>query len=161
MHAPSLQLCPTLCNPIGWSLPGSSVHEDSPVKNSGVGCQKISRGSSWPSDWTSFSYDFCTGRGDLYNEHHLEVLAPVSTSLKWNWQQQLYVVANGFDNIFKWWIWKYFVNCKSVSHKFKVTLMQRTVTIQQTHILTSVFSPEIQLLHFYIYYTYTNILYIF
>ena len=112
-------------------------------------------------DWTSFSYDFCTGRGDLYNEHHLEVLAPVSTSLKWNWQQQLYVVANGFYNIFKWWIWKYFVNCKSVSHTFKVTLMQRTVTIQQTHILTSVFSPEIQLLHFYIYYTYTNILYIF
>ena len=161
MHAPSLQLCPTLCNPIGWSLPVSSVHEDSPVKNSGVGCQKISRGSSWPRDWTSFSHDFCTGRGDLYNEHHLEVLAPVSTSLKWNWQQQLYVVANGFYNIFKWWIWKYFVNCKSVSHTFKVTLMQRTVTIQQTHILTSVFSPEIQLLHFYIYYTYTNILYIF
>ena len=90
-----------------------------------------------------------------------EVLAPVYTSLKWNWQQQLYVLANGFDTIFKWWIWKYFVNCKSVSHKFKVTLMQRTVTIQQTHILMSVFSPETQLLHFYIYYTYTNILYIF
>ena len=62
-----------------------------------------------------------------------EVLAPGYTSLKRNWQQQLYVIANGFDNIFKWWIWKYFVNCKSVSHKFKVTLMQRTVTIQHTY----------------------------
>ena len=67
VHAQSLQLCPALCNPVAWSLPGSSVHEDSPVKNSGVGCQKISRVSSWPRDWTCVSYDFCTGRWDLYN----------------------------------------------------------------------------------------------
>ena len=26
MHIKSLQLCPTLCNPINCSLPGSSVH---------------------------------------------------------------------------------------------------------------------------------------
>ena len=26
VHAKSLQLCPTLCNPIDCSLPGSSVH---------------------------------------------------------------------------------------------------------------------------------------
>ena len=26
MHANSLQLCPTLCNPMDCSLPGSSVH---------------------------------------------------------------------------------------------------------------------------------------
>ena len=26
------QLCPTLCDPRDYSLPGSSVHEDSPVK---------------------------------------------------------------------------------------------------------------------------------
>ena len=33
----SFQLCPTLCNPLDYSLPGSSVHRDSPVKNTGVG----------------------------------------------------------------------------------------------------------------------------
>ena len=55
----------------------------------------------------------------------------------------------------------HFVNCKNVSHKFKVTFMQRTATIQLIHISMSMFSPEIQLLHFYTYYIYTNILYIF
>ena len=34
----SLQLCPTLCDPMNYSLPGSSVHGDSPGKNIKVGC---------------------------------------------------------------------------------------------------------------------------
>ena len=33
--------CPTLCNPIDCSLPGSSVHGDSPGKNTGMGCHAI------------------------------------------------------------------------------------------------------------------------
>ena len=32
------QSCPTLCDPLEHSLPGSSVHGDSPGKNTGVGC---------------------------------------------------------------------------------------------------------------------------
>ena len=36
--AKSLQSCPTLCDPMDCSPPGSSVHEDSPGKNTGVGC---------------------------------------------------------------------------------------------------------------------------
>ena len=32
------QSCPTLCNPMDCSLPGSSVHEIFPGKNTGVGC---------------------------------------------------------------------------------------------------------------------------
>ena len=32
------QSCPTLCNPMDHSPPGSSVHRDSPGKNTGVGC---------------------------------------------------------------------------------------------------------------------------
>ena len=38
MHAKSLQLCPTLYVLMDCSLPGSSVHGDSPGKNTGVGC---------------------------------------------------------------------------------------------------------------------------
>ena len=34
-----IQLCPTPCDPMDCSLPGFSVHGDSPGKNSGVGCQ--------------------------------------------------------------------------------------------------------------------------
>ena len=32
------QLCPTLCDPMDYSPPGSSVHWDFPDKNTGVGC---------------------------------------------------------------------------------------------------------------------------
>ena len=35
------QFCPTLCNPIDSSLPGSSVHENSPGKNTGVDCHPL------------------------------------------------------------------------------------------------------------------------
>ena len=37
-------LCPTLCNPMGWGLPSSSVHGDSPGKNTGVGCHALLQG---------------------------------------------------------------------------------------------------------------------
>ena len=36
--AKSLQSCPTLCDPIDGSPPGSPRPRDSPGKNTGVGC---------------------------------------------------------------------------------------------------------------------------
>ena len=38
------QSCPTLCNPMDGSPPGSSVHGDSPGKNIGVGCHALLQG---------------------------------------------------------------------------------------------------------------------
>ena len=38
------QSCLTLCNPMDCSLPGSSVHGDSPGKNTGVGCHALLQG---------------------------------------------------------------------------------------------------------------------
>ena len=38
------QSCPTLCDPIGCSLPGPSVHGYSPGKNTGVGCHFLLQG---------------------------------------------------------------------------------------------------------------------
>ena len=35
------QSCLTLCNPIDCSLPGFSVHGDSPGKTTGVGCHAL------------------------------------------------------------------------------------------------------------------------
>ena len=40
------QPCSTLCGPMDCSPPGTSVHRDSPGKNTGVGCHASSRGSS-------------------------------------------------------------------------------------------------------------------
>ena len=39
-----VQLCLTLCDPRDYSLPGSSVHGDSPGKNTGVGCHALLQG---------------------------------------------------------------------------------------------------------------------
>ena len=36
--------CPSLCNPMDCSPPGSSVHGDSPGKNTGVGCYALLQG---------------------------------------------------------------------------------------------------------------------
>ena len=42
--AKSLQLCPTLSNPMDCSLPVSSIHRYSPGKNTGVGCHALLQG---------------------------------------------------------------------------------------------------------------------
>ena len=39
-----IQLCPTLCDPVDYRLPGSSVYGDSPGKNTGVGCHVLLQG---------------------------------------------------------------------------------------------------------------------
>ena len=44
LHAKSLHSCLTLCNPMDCSLPGSSVHGDSPGMNTGVGCHALFQG---------------------------------------------------------------------------------------------------------------------
>ena len=43
--AKSLESCPTLCNPMDYSLPGPSVHGDSPGKNTRVGCNALLQGT--------------------------------------------------------------------------------------------------------------------
>ena len=42
--AKSLRSHPTLCDHIDYSPPGSSVHEDSPGENTGVGCHALLQG---------------------------------------------------------------------------------------------------------------------
>ena len=41
LHAKSLQSCSTVRDPVDCSLPGSSVHGDSPGKNAGGGCHAL------------------------------------------------------------------------------------------------------------------------
>ena len=57
------QLCPTLCDPMDCSLPGSSVHGISLARIQEQVAISFSRGSSWPRDWTHVS---CIGRKILY-----------------------------------------------------------------------------------------------
>ena len=50
-----LQSCPTLCNPMNCSLPGSSVHEILQARILEWAAVSFSRGSSQPRDWTLVS----------------------------------------------------------------------------------------------------------
>ena len=68
VHALSLQLCPTLCDPMDWSPPGSSVHVIFQARILEWVAMPSSRRSSWFRNWTHVSMSlklagrFCTTR---------------------------------------------------------------------------------------------------
>ena len=49
------QSCPTLCDPVDCSLPGSSVREILQARILEWVAIPFSKGSSWPRDWTRVS----------------------------------------------------------------------------------------------------------
>ena len=61
------QLCLTLCDPVDYSPPGSSVHEDSPRKNTGVGCHALLQGI-FPTQGSNLGLPHC--RQILYHLSH-------------------------------------------------------------------------------------------
>ena len=65
-EAKSLQSCPTLCSPLGCSLPGSSVHGILQARILEWVAMPSSRGSSRPRDRTRVSCSSYTGRRVLY-----------------------------------------------------------------------------------------------
>ena len=62
-----LQSCPTLCDPMDCSLPGSPVHGILQARILEWVAMSSSSGSSWPVDWTCVSYVSCIGRRVLYH----------------------------------------------------------------------------------------------
>ena len=78
------QSCPTLCNPLDCSLPGSSVHGISQTRIVEWIVISFSRGSFWPRDWTSVS---CIGR---------RILNQWAT---WEAQIHSYIIPCQFTNI--------------------------------------------------------------
>ena len=61
------QSCPTLCNPMDCSPPGSSVHGDSPSKNTGVGFHALLQGI-FPTQGSNPGLSHC--RWILYHLSH-------------------------------------------------------------------------------------------
>ena len=64
-HAKSPQLCPTLCDPMDCSPPGSSVHGILQARILEWVAIPFSRGSSQARDQTCVSYVSCIGRQAL------------------------------------------------------------------------------------------------
>ena len=71
MHAKTLQSCPTLCDPMECSLPGSSVRGILQARILEWVTISFSRGTSQPRDQTHVSRVSCTGRWVLYHYSHL------------------------------------------------------------------------------------------
>ena len=63
--AQSLQSCPTLCNTLDCSPPGSSVHGIFPARTLEWVAMPSSKGSSQPRDRTHDSYVSCIGKQTL------------------------------------------------------------------------------------------------
>ena len=59
LHAKSLQLCPTLCNPMDFSSLGFSVCGFLQARIRGMGCHASFREPSWLRDWTQISCVSC------------------------------------------------------------------------------------------------------
>ena len=75
------QSCPTLCDSMDCSPPGSSVHRSSPGKNTGAGCHFLLQGIFLPRDWTRLSCISCIGRRILYHWQHQTVSINLYVSL--------------------------------------------------------------------------------
>ena len=71
VHAKSLQSCPTLCNPMDWGPPGSTVLGILQARVLEWIAIPSSRGSSRPRDRTRISHISCIGKQILYHWHHL------------------------------------------------------------------------------------------
>ena len=70
-HAKSHQLCLTLCDPMDYRMPGSSVHGILQARVLQWFGMPSSSGSFWPRDWTLISYVSRIGGQVLYHKHYL------------------------------------------------------------------------------------------
>jgi len=78
------QSCPTLCNPMDYSPPGSSVHWDSSGKNTGVCCHALLQGN-FPSQGLNPGLPLC--RCILYHLSHQG--SPPVYIVRFNWHTTL------------------------------------------------------------------------
>ena len=79
-----IKLCLTLCDPMDWNPPGSSVHKISQARILEWVAISFSKGSSWPRDWTCVS---CIGRRILHCWATREVHLSGYWAVVLNWER--------------------------------------------------------------------------
>ena len=101
--AKSLQSCPTLCEPMDHSPPGSSVHGIIQARILEWVAMPFSRGSSLPKDRTCVSYVSCISRQILYHLGAQDVLIYVRAGES---GQDVEVLDSAFPLTSKVWLGK-------------------------------------------------------
>ena len=99
------QSCPTLCDPVDCSLPGSSLHGILQARVLEWGAIAFSRGSSWPRDWTRVScipgrcFNLWATREGQFTLRHLPVLALSWLPIVITWRLQVIRFPSHLPNV--------------------------------------------------------------
>ena len=103
-----IQLCPTLCGPMDCSLPGSSIHGDSPGKNTRVDCHDLLQGI-FPTQGLNPGLPHC--RQILYHLNHQGNPSPVQWHInrhKYLWGRQGGKFTEHTCSISRTWLLRHF-----------------------------------------------------
>ena len=103
-----IQLCPTLCGPMDCSLPGSSIHGDSPGKNTRVDCHDLLQGI-FPTQGLNPGLPHC--RQILYHLNHQGNPSPVQWHInrhKYFWGRQGGKFTEHTCSISRTWLLRHF-----------------------------------------------------
>ena len=103
LGAKSFQSCPTLCNPMDYSLPDSSVHEILQTRILEWIAMPSSRGSSWPRDQTHIYYVFCISGHVLSHWHHpgSQIYTPACTQIMHTKHKPAYKHLHTYQHTYK------------------------------------------------------------
>ena len=118
------------------STPASSVHGDSPGKNTGVGCHASARGSSQPRDQTHVSYVSCIDRQVFFTTSVPGKTLPVVTGKN-------YWAATGCQAWFKCILYVCVYVCVYIHMYIYWTLTHSTITITLLDQFSSVASDSL------------------
>ena len=127
--AKSLQSCPTLCDPVNCSLPGSSVQGIFQARIPEWMAVPLSRGSSRPRDQTHISYVSPALAGRFFTTSApWEACTPYDLLNKWadEWVH-FHVTFSNCDNMFLWEPPKLTIPASSVKLLSNITYKQYTV----------------------------------
>ena len=96
-HAKLLQSCRTLCNPMDYSPSDSSVHGDSPGKNTGVGCHAFLSGIFPIQGFSSHLLCFLHWQAGC-----LPLVPPGKTSFAFTWRLEVvtWAISRSFPGYF-------------------------------------------------------------
>ena len=96
-----LSVCPTLCNPVDCSPPGSSLHGIFQTRSWKGVAISLSRKSYWPSNWPRISWTSYVGRQILYHCTTWEAKMNIPSYLSYKWRKW------DLNRIIKFAIWSW------------------------------------------------------